>query len=141
MMIDKYIDYRVDKLIADYKDNCTTLANLKTQLENMDGFGSGQSGERVQTSPSNNAMDNLIIRREQVQKQIDEYESTLEIYNKAWESLNEQEQFILREFLQKNQSKVMACEMVRQKYFIQPSKIYDLRRDALRRMRKLVFGE
>lgn len=104
-------------------------------------FSGGQGGERVQTSPSNNAMDNLIIRREQVQKQIDEYESTLEIYNKAWESLNEQEQFILREFLQKNQSKVMACEMVRQKYFIQPSKIYELRRDALRRMRKLVFGE
>lgn len=139
-MLDKYIDYRIDKLIEDNEDNRITLINLRSQLEAADGWGGGQEGERVQSSPNGDGMDKLIIKKNQLQGAINEYEKMLDIYDRAWNALNDQEKFVLTEFLQKNQSKISACEMVRQKYFIQPSRIYDLRRDALLHMRKLVFG-
>ena len=140
-MLDKYIDYRIDKLISDYEDNRITLINLKTQLESIDGWGGGQSGERVQSSPSGDGMDNLIIKRNRLQGAIDEYEKILDIYDRAWNTLNEREQFVLNQFYQKNQSKETACEMVRKKYFIERSQTHEVRKDALNHMKKLVFGE
>lgn len=139
-MFNKYIDYRTDKLIEDYEDNKITLQNLKSQLEAADGWGGGQSSERVQSSPCGDGMDKLLIRRNQLQGAIEEYEKILDVYDRAWNQLNEQEKFVLTEFLQKNQSKISACEAVRQKYFIQPSRVYDIRREALSHMSKLVFG-
>jgi len=55
--------------------------------------------------------------------------------------LNEREQFVLNQFYQKNQSKEMACETVRQKYYIERSMIHNVRKEALCRMQKLVFGK
>jgi len=76
-MLENYIDYRIDKLIADYEVNKITLINLKTQLEDLDGWSSGNQGERVQSSPSGDGMDKILIRRNQIEGTIAEYEKIL----------------------------------------------------------------
>ena len=140
-MLDKYIDYRVDKLIEDYEVNRITLINLRTQLEEADGWASGERGERVQSSPNGDGMDKLLIRRNQIQGTIDEYEKMFEVYDRAWNALNEREQYVLTQFYQKNQSKEMACEMVRQKYYIERSMAHNVRKEALDRMKQLIWGQ
>lgn len=140
-MLERYTEYRIDRLIADYEDNKKALENLKVQLAAIDGFSGGQGGERVQSSPSADVLEKTVIKRVDMSRRVAEYERDLEIYENAWESLTEQEQFILTEFFCKNQSKIMTVEAIRSKYYIQPSRVYDLRREALKRMRKMIFGE
>lgn len=140
-MLGRYIDYRTDKLISDYEDNRITLINLKTQLESIDGWGGGQNGERVQSSPSGDGMDNLIIKRNRLQGAIDEYETMLNIYDRAWDALDEMQRFVLTQFYQKNQTSTMAREVINQKYNYEKSTAYTIRDRAKERMNRLMFGE
>ena len=143
-MLDRYIIIDIEQMIADYDDNQTSLEAIREQYNELCEKGVGSidyAKDRVQISPTDDGMANQIARKEDLQEKIDGYTRFFAIYDPAWERLTEQEKYILTEFCKiKYKRKQDAIDNVCEKYGIEVSRAYALRRNALVRFRRLMFG-
>lgn len=143
-MFEKYIIIDVEAMIADYEDNKATLENLKMQSEELADKDIGSidySKDRVQTSPTNDGMINAVILKTEVERKKNSYENDLALYEMAWERLTDKERYILTEFsIYPKREKQNAIDHICDKYAIDTRWAYQLRSDALTKLKTLIFG-
>ena len=143
-MIEKYLFYDTEQMIADYDDNCETLQSLTEQYAELCEKDIGSidySKDRVQTSPTNDSMINDLIRKTTLERDMKTYENDLARYDMAWERLTEKEQYILKEFsLYQRREKQKAIDNICDKYNVEVSWVYEMRKNALKRFKMLMFG-
>nr|WP_315021551.1 hypothetical protein [uncultured Aminipila sp.] len=146
-MFDKYINFNrvVEDMIRNREDNLAALKSLKEQYEeivNDEGLKSVQSDkEHVQKGIANDAIINLIIQKETVEKRMEDLEAEKKVYDHAWQNLTEEEKRILQVFytmgIKKRQDAVdILCEELER----EPATIYRKKDEAVSRFKKLLFG-
>ena len=141
-MLDRYIIIDVEQMMMDYDDNRTSLEALREQLEELsakDIGGMDYSRERVQTSEITDSMGVNLIRKNDLEMKIGEYETFFKVYDPAWESLNDDEKFVLMAFCA-HQRKQSAADRVCEHYGIEIAEAYRRRNKAVNRFRRLMFG-
>lgn len=146
-MFDKYINFNrvVEDMIRNRADNLAALKSLKEQYEEIvsdKGLKSVQlDKEHVQKGITNDAIINLIIQKETVEKRMEDLEAERKLYDHAWQNLTEEEKRILQVFytmgIKKRQDAVdILCEELER----EPATIYRKKDEAVSRFKKLLFG-
>lgn len=141
-MLDRYIIIDVEQMIADYEDNKVTLESITEQYKELCEKDIGSidySKDRVQTTPTNDGMINIVVRKEDLQEKINSYNRYFQIYDPAWERLTAKEKFVLTEFAQ-HKRKQDAVDSICEKYGIEYTWAYNLKKEALARFKRLMFG-
>lgn len=143
-MFERYIIIDVEQMISDYDDNKVTLESITEQYKELCQKDIGSidySKDRVQTSPTDDAMSNLMALKEDLQEKINGYNRFFMRYDPAWERLTDKEKYILTEFATyPKREKQKAIDHICERYELEVSRVYDLRRDAIARFRRLMFG-
>lgn len=143
-MLDRYIIIDVEQMIADYDDNKVTLDSIGdqyTELCEKDIGSIDYSKDRVQTTPEENAMANSLIRKEDLKANIKELAWFFRVYDPAWHRLTDDEKYILTECCKIGyRNKQDAMDNICQRFNIEISKAYSMRRKALDRFKRLMFG-
>ncbi len=146
-MFDKYINFNrvVEDMIRNREDNLAALKSLKEQYEeivNDEGLKSAQSDKvHVQKGITNDAIINLIIQKETVEKRMEDLEAERKLYDHAWQNLTAEEKRVLQVFytmgIKKRQDAVdILCEELER----EPATIYRKKDEAVSRFKKLLFG-
>lgn len=146
-MFDKYINFNkvVEDMIRNREDNLAALKSLKEQYEeivNDEGLKSAQSDKvHVQKGITNDAIINLIIQKETVEKRMEDLEAERKLYDHAWQNLTVEEKRVLQVFytmgIKKRQDAVdILCEELER----EPATIYRKKDEAVSRFKKLLFG-
>ena len=140
-MIERYYRYETAKLLQEYNTNRETLKSLKEQYKALDGATAiDYSLEKVDSTPASDGLENIALRRVDLQKKIREYEHDLDLIDECLDKLGDREKDTLREFYLADQSKTDAMLNIAELYGIERTAVYDLRRRALKRFEILLFG-
>lgn len=144
-MFEKYINWdRVAiEMLRQKDENDVALMNLREEYATItDGLGAVDYGaDRVNASPDNDGMINRYIQKASIEEKIRELVREERMFSRAWDALTEDERRILTEFFRKSgrpikQSVDILCDV----YGYERTKIYNLRRDALHRFKRLLVG-
>jgi hypothetical protein len=144
-MLDRYITYRVDRMIADYEDNKATLEALREDYgeicENLGAKGINYEKDRIQTDVKDDAIANWLVHKAGIEEKINGYANLLTKYETAWNRLTDKEKHILTEFYQiPYERRQAAIDAVCDAYGVDRSQAYNLKNDAIRRFKVLMFG-
>ncbi len=144
-MLEKYINWdRVAiEMIRHREENVVALMNLREEYASItDGLGAIDYGaDRVSASPENDGMVNRCIQKASIEERIRELVREERQYLRAWEALTEDERRILTEFFQRGRRPAQkATDTLCDVYGYERTKIYGLRRDALKKFKRLLVG-
>jgi DNA repair exonuclease SbcCD ATPase subunit len=143
-MLDRYIIIDIEQMISDYDDNKVTLESITEQYNELCEKDIGSidySKDRVQSSPVEDAMATAMARKEDLQEKINGYTRYFILFDPAWERLTDKERYILKEFsLYPKREKQKAVDHICDRYGVEVAQVYNLKRDALNRFKRLMFG-
>ena len=106
-----------------------------------DGLGAvDYSKDRVDSTPDD-GMINKYIQKESIKEKIQGLVKEDKQYTRAWEALTDDERRILTEFFQRGRRPAqVAVDTLCDVYGYERTKIYDMRRAALKRFKRLLVG-
>lgn len=134
-----YYKFDVEKFIKDYYDNKRALQSLKFQLEEITEIGALPINDIcVQTQRSKSGLENTVIKRHFLQNAIKEYEEYFKTFDKAYNSLSEEDKLILDTFYRKGIKN--AVTVLGARLYLQQTQIYHKKAEALKRFSKMVIG-
>jgi hypothetical protein len=143
-LLERYIKYDIERMVREYDDNKATLVSLKEQYKEVCEFdisGMAYDKDRVQTSPKADGIANIVIRRLELEEKINGAERFLSLYEMAWDRLTDKEKFILSEFYQRGYERRQdAIDTLCDEYGIETAQVYNLKTDAVSRLKRLMFG-
>lgn len=140
-MFDKYIIYDAESLLENWNDATETLQGLEEQLKMMGGLsGIDYSKDRIQSTQSGDSLENEAIRKIDLSNKIKTYKSELEMCDKAWNRLTEEEKTILDAMYRQKRTRKNAAEYLYEKLHFEKSTLYRKRDKALERFKWFVFG-
>ena len=115
------------------------LEELKEQKETIEGIGGMQISERVQTSPTNDAMDNTIIRLEKVSREIENTISDmLDKKEKVAAVINKIDNLKYREVLYRRYALCQSWETISEKMHYSIRQVQRLNGFALQEIEKVI---
>ena len=145
-MLDKYIDWdrTTIELLRHHEENAVALANLRDEYASLsDGLGAvDYTKDRISSSgDGDDTMVNRYIQKATIEGRIKELVQEERQYNRAWEALTEDEQRILAEFFQMGRRRSQeAVDTLCGLYGFERTKIYDLRKESLKKFKRLLVG-
>lgn len=91
-MIENYISFNIEKFVADCYEKKKMLPSLYETLRDIDGQkGIDPTKDKVQTSPTNDAVHNAAMLRIKIERKIADYEQDIKILQKAKNTLTDAE--------------------------------------------------
>ncbi len=145
-MLEKYIDWdrTTIELLRRHEENAVALANLRDEYASLtDGLGAvDYTKDRVTSSgDGDDAMVNRYIRKATIEARIKELAQEERQYNRAWEALSRDEQRVLAEFFQRGRRPAQsAVDTLCGVYGYEKTKIWDMRREAIGKFKRLLVG-
>lgn len=145
-MLEKYIDWdrTTIELLRHHEENAVALANLRDEYASLtDGLGAvDYSRDRVASSgEADDGMINRYIQKSTIEEKIKLLAQEERQYNRAWAALTEDERRILMEFFQRGRRPSKeAVDTLCELYGYEHRNIYYLRKEALQRFKRLLFG-
>lgn len=138
-MINDYISFNSAKFVKDYYKAIRVVSELRKQLNDIDYIKSVPTdADKVQTSPTGDQVEKLVLRRIAIQERIDNYEWHIKTYEKAQSDLETNERKVLEEFFTAT-SKTDAVANLEEKG-ISRSQAYIIRKQALDKIAESVAG-
>jgi DNA-directed RNA polymerase specialized sigma subunit len=143
-MLERYIIYRVDRMIADYEDNKAALEALREDYSEIcdgpGGTGVNYEKDRIQEA-KDDAIANWLVRKADIEEKINGYANLLTKFETAWGRLADKERHILTEFYKVGYERRQdAIDAICDRYNIERTQVYRLKDDAIRRLKVLMFG-
>ena len=145
-VLEKYINWDevVIKALRQHEDNRVALTNLREEYAaTTDGIGAvDYSKDRVDSSTDgDSSMVNRLLQKETLEGKIKALAQEERMYQRAWDSLTEDEQRILTEFFQRGRRPAQeAVDTLCELYGYERPSIYRKRRQALDRFKRLLVG-
>ena len=149
-MLEKYIDWdrAVIELLRNAERRTQALGNLREEYyaltQSMTSVGAmDYAKDRVSGSASDpqDAIIGQILRKQEIEAKIAELTKEDELYTRAWNGLTKDEQRILHEFfLMGRRPSQDAVDTLCDVYGYERTKVYDLRRAALKSFKRLIAG-
>ena len=145
-MLEKYIDWdrTAIELLRHHEETAVALANLRDEYASItDGLGAVDYGrDRVAaTKDADDAAVNRYIQKAAIEERIRALLQEERQYGRAWNALTEEERRILTEFFQRGRRPAQeAVNTLCEVYGFERTKVYELRRAALRRFKRLLVG-
>ncbi len=145
-MLEKYIDWdqTTIELLRRHEENAVALVNLRDEYASLtDGLGAiDYTRDRVAASgDGDNVMVNRYIRKATIEARIKELTQEERQYSRAWEALAEDEKRVLSEFFQCGRRPSQdAVDTLCEVYGYERRKIYQMRKEALERFKRLLVG-
>lgn len=133
-----YWKFDTKKYIQDYDTNKEALQSLRLQLEELTEIQGMNCEERVQAMPGTDGLENFVIRRVFIKAQIKDYENYFNTFDKAYNSLTEEEKLLIDTFYRKGYINPVGVLIDRLGY--EKSSIYRMRNQALNKFGKIVSG-
>lgn len=109
MIADRYVRYDVKRLIKDMPQLRERLKELKLELMYMDGAPQiSYEDDKPSGTPSFDSIPKIVIKRDKIARQIQDYELLINAYDKAWGFLDDTERLVLTEFYVTGQTRNRA---------------------------------
>lgn len=135
-MIENYLDFNIAKFVKDCFEHEKMLPSLRQQYNDLDGVrGIDPSKDRVQESPSNEAIVNLAMLRISLDAKIKDYEKDIKLLRAAMQSLNDDEREAI-EICFSGRNVKSLCE----DRHIEERTLYNRRKRALEKLRRAIIG-
>lgn len=145
-MLEKYINWDdvAIKALRHHEENAVALANLREEYAAItDGLGAVDYGkDRVaSTSDADSAIVNRLLQKSSVEGRIRQLVQDERQYERAWGALTDDERRILTEFFQRGRrSAQQAVDTLSELYGYEKTKIWEMRRQAVQRFKRLLVG-
>lgn len=138
-MLNEYITFNAAKFVKDYYKYIEIVDGLRAQLNDIDYIRSVPTdADRVQTSPTGDQVEKLVLRRIAIEERIQNYTWHIKTYEKAYNDLLPDEKKVLDEFFTAD-SKMDAVLNLEDKG-IPRSTAYNIRKQALEKIAESVAG-
>ena len=135
-MIQDYLSFNVAKFVSDCYEHKRMLPALIEQLDDLDGLkGIDPSRDKVQTSPTNSGMINIVLLRSNLSDRISDYQRDIKLLDMALETLTEEEREAI-EICFNGQNVTRQC----QEKHIEERTLYYRRKRALDKLSKAIAG-
>lgn len=145
-MYSKYIDWDnvTIKILRCHEENVVALKNLREEYAAItDGLGAvDYEKDRVASSPDGDRlMVDRLLQKESIEEKIKSLIQEERQYQRAWSGLTDDERRVLTEFFQRGRKRSQAavdtlCDL----YGYERTKVWDMRRDAVQRFKRLLVG-
>lgn len=139
-MIEKYQTFEIERLLKDMPMHRATLESLREQLENLDGVGGMDSGERVGGTKPVDSVEQLVIRRMMLELKIENLQRDVDLIDRLFRVLPEDEQAAIEEFFWNQNNDKSARIKLMERLHLEQSAVYDIRRRAIARMKQMICG-
>ena len=145
-MLGRYIDWdrTTIELLRHHEEDAIALANLREEYAALtDGLGAvDYSRDRVSASSvSDDSVVNQYIHKAVIEERIKTLSQETRRYDRAWQALDEEERRILAEFFQRGRRRSQeAVDELCGIYGFERTKIYEMRRETIRKFKRLLFG-
>lgn len=145
-MLEKYIDWDevAIKALRHHNEAVIALDNLREEYAAItNGLGAVDYGkDRIAcSSDADSSMVNRMLQKSNLEDRIKQLMKDEKVYQKAWDGLAEDEQRVLTEFFQRGRRPAQAavdalCDL----YGYERANIYNLRKAAIQRFKRLLIG-
>lgn len=145
-LLEKYVDWDavVVSVLRHHEENVVALANLQEEYAAItDGLSAVDYGrDRVlRSADADSGMVDLLLQRASAEEKIKGLIREERQYKRAWEALTPEEQRILTEFFQRGRrSSQQAVDTLCELYGYERTKIWNMRKQALRRFKFMLVG-
>lgn len=138
-MLNDYLTFNAAKFVKDYYKAIRIVDGLRRQLNDIDYIKSVPTDiDRVQTSPTGDQVEKLVLRRIAIEERIRNYEWHIKTYEMAQNDLLPDERMVLEEFFTST-SKTDAVSNL-ENLGISRSNAYLIRKQALEKIAESVAG-
>ena len=138
-MLNDYLTFNAAKFVKDYYKAIRIVDGLRRQLNDIDYIKSVPTDiDRVQTSPTGDQVEKLVLRRIAIEERIRNYEWHIKTYEMAQNDLLPDERMVLEEFFTST-SKTDAVSNLENRG-ISRSNAYLIRKQALEKIAESVAG-
>lgn len=145
-MLDRYINWDdvVIKALRRHDENVTALANLREEYDSItEGLGATDyTKDKVHSSAdADSSLVNRMLQKSSIEQRIKELMREERQYMRAWNALAEDEQRVLAEFFQRGHRPAQeAVNTLCELYGYERTKIWEMRREAIGRFKRLLVG-
>lgn len=138
-MLNDYITFNAAKFVKDYYKAIHIVANLQSQLNDIDYIRSVPTdADKVQTSPTGDQVEKLVLRRIAIQERIDNYTWHIKTFEMAQNDLLPNERKVLEEFFTADTK--MDAVVNLEECCISQTQAYKIRKQALEKIAESVAG-
>lgn len=145
-MLEKYINWDdvAIKALRHHDESIIALENLRQEYASItDSLGAvDYSKDRVSgTVDSDGGMVDRLLHKSSVEERIRQLVQDEQQYKRAWDALTEDERRVLSEFFQRGRRRSQeAVDTLCNLYGYERTKIWDMRREAVGRFKRLLVG-
>ena len=138
-MLNDYVTFNSARFVKDYYKAIHVVDNLRRQLADIEYIRSVPTdADRVQTSPTGDQVEKLVLRRIAIEERIHNYEWHIKTFEMAQNDLLPEEKMVLEEFFTA-ETKTDAVANLEQRGIARTS-AYSIRKQALEKIAESVAG-